>query len=272
MIPYKSLHQSEMFRISLACACPLEHLPAQLAGQIPWVLFHYRFFELYFRNKGRLGFLIRMMAGLLLLKHAKNLSDEKVVEWRPDRPHVRYCYGKTHFLLDSQLNSSSLCQFRLRIEESTMIAGLDKGALKKSEFEHATAGVAVLNRSNFAVTSLAFPGHPYVGYTLTTQTSQVEQNRRGKNVRSVRGPWLPRSRSLWFIVFHLRSEALGECNVGLHCAPHAYYFEEDQDFLRRFLAMIECLLRVGKINVAPCFPEMPSICLKLPEKGLEMTC
>lgn len=252
MIPYKLPHQSEMFRISLACACPREHLPVQLAEQIPWLLEN-RFLELYCRNKGHLGFLIRMMAGLLLLKHAKSLSNEKVVEWQLDRPRVLYYCGETHFLLDSQLNSSSLCQFRLRIEESTVIAGLDKGTLKKSDLKRVTAGVAVINRSRFVV-------------------SCPVQNQREKHVRSFRRPWLTRSRSLWFTVFHLQSEAQGECDVGCRWAPHAYYFEKYQVFLRRFLARVECLLRVGKINVAPCFPKMPSICLKLPEKGLEMTC
>ena len=76
----KSLHQSEMFRIALDYACRPDHPLVKLAEQFPWEMFENHFGELYCPDNGCPGLSIRMMAGLLL-KHARGLSDEEVVEW-----------------------------------------------------------------------------------------------------------------------------------------------------------------------------------------------
>ena len=73
MIPPKSesQYQSEMFRLFLADACRWDHPLVQLAGKIPWELLEDRFECLYCEDNGRPGLPIRMVAGLLLLKHAR---------------------------------------------------------------------------------------------------------------------------------------------------------------------------------------------------------
>ena len=145
MIPPKpeSQHQSEMFRISLTDACRWDHPLVQLAGKISWELFEDDFDALYCEDNGRPGLPIRMMAGLLLLKYTRGVSDEEMVEWWLDSPYVQYFCGEKYFQQYAPLDASSLCRFRDRIGESgcelilksTVIAGLAVGALKESDLK-----------------------------------------------------------------------------------------------------------------------------------------
>lgn len=94
---------------------------------------------------------------------------------------------------------------------------------------------------------LAFPGNPYAG--KPAQSSWVDHwKEAGKRVR---GAWLPRSQRVRFASFHFRSEVRGECEAELCWARHAHLAEEGQEFLRRFLVAVDCLLRIGQSNV--CF-------------------
>ena len=97
----KSLHQSEMFRIALDYACRPDHPLVKLAKQFPWEMFENHFGELYCPDNGHPGLPIRMMVGLLLLKHIRGLSDEEIVEWWLDSPYAQYFCGETHFQQES---------------------------------------------------------------------------------------------------------------------------------------------------------------------------
>lgn len=137
----KSLHQSEIFRISLLYACWPGHPLVQLDGLIPREWFEDHFGELYCLDNCRPSLPIRKIVGLLL-KHARGLSDEEVGEWWLDSQYAQYLCGET------QLNVSSLSRFRIRIGESgcelilklTVIAGLVAGALKKSDLNLSDGG------------------------------------------------------------------------------------------------------------------------------------
>ena len=61
----QSLHQDELFRVSLHYAWP-HHPLVKLAGQMPWELFEKEFGELYCPDNGRPGLPNRLMVGLLL--------------------------------------------------------------------------------------------------------------------------------------------------------------------------------------------------------------
>ena len=45
---------------------------------------------------------------------------------------------------------------------------------------------------------------------LAIPLNQVERTIRKKQEKNVRGPWLPRSRSVWFTGFHFQTEARGK--------------------------------------------------------------
>ena len=95
-----------MFRITLPCTYRPDH---PLAKQIPW--------KLYCSDSGRPCLPIRMLVGLLLLKHACGLSDEEV-EWCLDSSHAQNFCWETHFRQDSQLDSNSLSRFLIRVGDS----------------------------------------------------------------------------------------------------------------------------------------------------------
>lgn len=52
----------------------------RLADKIDWEKFETAFQPLYCRDNGRPGKPIRLMCGMLILKHLRNLSDESLVE------------------------------------------------------------------------------------------------------------------------------------------------------------------------------------------------
>lgn len=52
----------------------------KLANKIDWGRFESAFEPLYCKNNGRPAKPIRLMCGLLILKHLRNISDESVVE------------------------------------------------------------------------------------------------------------------------------------------------------------------------------------------------
>ena len=144
------MHQSEMSRISLLYVCWLGHPLVQLAEQIPSDWFAGRFGEQYCLDNGHPNLPIRMMVGLLLLKHARGLLDKEVVEWWLDSPYAQYFCGETYFQQESYLDSSSLSRFRICISESgcelilksTMMAGrcLEEKRLEPSDVGYQGTG------------------------------------------------------------------------------------------------------------------------------------
>lgn len=54
--------------------------PYQLSNKVDWDKFYKAFHPLYCQDHGSLGKPMRLMCGLLTLKHLRNLSDETVVE------------------------------------------------------------------------------------------------------------------------------------------------------------------------------------------------
>ena len=59
-----------------------EHPLFQLSNKINWKCFENAFSPLYCSNNGRPAHPIRLMCGLLILKHLRNVSDETVVsQW-----------------------------------------------------------------------------------------------------------------------------------------------------------------------------------------------
>ncbi len=89
----------------------------QLADKIDWVKFDTAFEPLYCRNNGRPSKPIRLMCGLLILKHLRNLSDESVVEQWSENAYYQYFCGMQEFTPAAPCASSELVHFRNRIGE-----------------------------------------------------------------------------------------------------------------------------------------------------------
>ncbi len=66
----------------------MNHPLSKLAAKIDWQTFEDAFTPLYCPDNGRPSKPIRLMAGLLILKHVRNISDESIVEqWAENGKH-----------------------------------------------------------------------------------------------------------------------------------------------------------------------------------------
>lgn len=88
-----------------------------LAHEIRWSTFENELSKLYCSNNGRPGKPIRLMVGLLILKHLRNISDESVVEQWSENVYYQYFCGMQSFESAPPCASSELVHFRKRIGE-----------------------------------------------------------------------------------------------------------------------------------------------------------
>lgn len=93
----------------------MSHPLCKLAQVIDWRSFEEAFEPLYCADNGCPAKPIRLMVGLLLLKHIRNLSDEIVVEQWRENPYYQYFCGMTQFCTESPCASTELVVFRKRI-------------------------------------------------------------------------------------------------------------------------------------------------------------
>ena len=90
----------------------------KLADKIDWAKFDTAFAPLYCQNNGRPAKPIRLMCGLLILKHLRNLSDESLVEQWSENAYYQYFCGMPEFVPGAPCASSELVHFRNRIGEN----------------------------------------------------------------------------------------------------------------------------------------------------------
>ena len=97
-----------------------EHLLFQLSNKINWESFENAFSPLYCNNNGRPAHPIRLMCGLLILKHLRNVSDEMVVFQWSENAYYQYFCGGLEFMPKQPCDASDLVHFRNRIGEEGM--------------------------------------------------------------------------------------------------------------------------------------------------------
>jgi len=110
-------NQRSMF-FSLGDTLDQSHPLYILGNKMNWKIFEEAFSKLYCKDNGRPGLPIRLMVGLLILKHLRNLSDESVVEQWSENNYYQYLCGQEEFLASSPCSSSELVHFRERIGDS----------------------------------------------------------------------------------------------------------------------------------------------------------
>ena len=102
---------------SLSDMLDQSHPLYKLADKIDWAKFDTAFAPLYCQNNGRPAEPIRLMCGLLILKHLRNLSDESLVEQWSENAYYQYFCGMPEFVPGAPCASSELVHFRNRIGE-----------------------------------------------------------------------------------------------------------------------------------------------------------
>ena len=86
-----------------------------LANKIDWEMFEREFSPLYCPDNGRPAKPIRLMVGLLILKHVRDLSDESVVEQWSENNYYQYFCREQEFQPRVPCEASELVHFRHRI-------------------------------------------------------------------------------------------------------------------------------------------------------------
>ena len=97
-----------------------EHPLFQLSNKINWESFENAFSPLYCSTNGRPAHPIRLMCGLLILKHLRNVSDEMVVFQWSENAYYQYFCGGLEFMPKQPCDASELVHFRNRIGEKGM--------------------------------------------------------------------------------------------------------------------------------------------------------
>jgi len=97
-----------------------QHPLYKLSHKINWCVFENAFMPLYCSDNGRPAKPIRLMCGLLILKHLRNISDESVVEQWSENAYFQYFCGMHEFVPSFPCAASELMHFRKRIGEKGM--------------------------------------------------------------------------------------------------------------------------------------------------------
>jgi len=117
MIPKKTVTNQASLFFNFESTLDQRHPLYILANKIDWAVFEKAFEPLYCPDNGRPGKPIRLMVGLLMLKHIRNISDESVVEQWAENNYYQYFCGQTSFVSGIPCQSSELVHFRHRIGE-----------------------------------------------------------------------------------------------------------------------------------------------------------
>ena len=94
-----------------------QHPLFQLSNKINWECFENAFSPLYCSTNGRPAHPIRLMCGLLILKHLRNVSDEMVVSQWSENAYYQYFCGGLEFMPKQPCDASELVHFKNRIGE-----------------------------------------------------------------------------------------------------------------------------------------------------------
>ena len=109
-------HQDHLFKQSLMEQLNPDEPLLLLAKTFPWDFFEGRFAQC-FANCGRPAKPIRLMVGLLLLKHIENLSDETLISRWVQNPYYQAFCGFQEFQWKFPCHPTELTYFRRRIGE-----------------------------------------------------------------------------------------------------------------------------------------------------------
>jgi IS5 family transposase len=133
--------KQDLFRSRLDQIIDLNHALAKLARTIDWGFLEERFGAVYTDGPGQPPLPTRLMAGLAILKHTYDLSDEALCERWVENPYYQYLCGEEFFQHQLIFDRSSLTRWRQRMGEEKLAALIQEslsvatktGAMKPSD-------------------------------------------------------------------------------------------------------------------------------------------
>lgn len=91
-----------------------------LAKKINCSVFEAAFAPLYCKDNGRPAKTIRLMVGLLMVKHICNVSDESVVEQWSENNYCQYFFGESSFVYGVPCEASKLVHFNIVLQKKAL--------------------------------------------------------------------------------------------------------------------------------------------------------
>jgi IS5 family transposase len=151
--------QRDLFRARLDQSVALDHPLVKLARAIDWSFLEERCGAVYTDEPGRPPLPTRLMAGLAILKHMRDLSDEVLCERWLENPYDQLFCGEEFFCHTLPFDRSSLTRWRQRMGEDKLIALIQEslavaarvGAAKPADFRQAVIDTTVQEKA------IAFP-------------------------------------------------------------------------------------------------------------------
>jgi IS5 family transposase len=141
----------DLFRSRLDQIIDLDHALVKLARAIDWRFLETKFGEAYTDKPGHPPLPTRLMAGLAILKHTYDLSDEALCERWVENPYFQYFCGEEFFQHRLAFDRSSLTRWRQRMGEEKLLALLQEslataartGALKPPDLARVVVDTTV---------------------------------------------------------------------------------------------------------------------------------
>jgi transposase, IS5 family len=118
--------EQDLFRSRLDQIIDTKHALVKLARAIDWRFLEEKFDAVYKDGPGQPPLPTRLMAGLAILKHTYNLSDEVVCELWLENPYYQYFCGEEFFQHRLPLDRSSMTNWRNRMGEERLRALLQE--------------------------------------------------------------------------------------------------------------------------------------------------
>ena len=143
--------QDDLFRPPLKDIINLRHPLVRLAGEIDWDFLAGRFRSVCGTGPGHPPLPTRLVAGLFILKHMHNLSDELLCDRWVENPYFQYFCGEVVFRHELPFDRSSLTRWRQRLGEEQLAALLQEslavahrtGAIETKDLERVVVDTTV---------------------------------------------------------------------------------------------------------------------------------
>src|SRR4030081_2294568 len=114
--------EQDLFRSRLDQIIDMKHPLVTLGRTVDWRFLEERFGEVYTDSPGQPPLPTRLMAGLAILKHTYDLSDEVLCERWVENPYYQYFCGEEFFQHRLAFERSSITRWRTRMGEERLQA------------------------------------------------------------------------------------------------------------------------------------------------------
>ena len=155
MGPKARVTEQDFFRQPLLEQINLKHPLVRLASLIDWARLGAAMSESFVSRAGRPATSPRLIAGLLYLQHAFDLSDEEVVWQWVENPYWQVFTGETFLQTEPPIDPSSLTRWRKRLGEAgveellaaTIEAAKRAGVIKASSVKRVIVDTTVMSKA-----------------------------------------------------------------------------------------------------------------------------